>query len=73
VIGDPMYVGQSPKSAFNFEIVNRVGINTGIVNVLVAMALVPNTHGNYHIRSSYLIDEGDLDTRRRTMRLKWAK
>ena len=66
---EPTYVGQAPHHAENIEIIKRVRL-TETKFVLVALALTPNAYGNYNVRSSYLIDQTDLDSRRNSRRVK---
>jgi hypothetical protein len=70
-IEDPTYIGQAPHHGRNFELVKRISRGNGDY-VLVAIGLEPNKHGNYQVRSCYLIDERDIQARKSKKRLRLA-
>ena len=68
-IAAPSYIGQAPHHGGNFELVRRVHGLRGRV-LLVAVGLEPDGRGDYRVRSAYLIDEADVDSRRLRGRLR---
>jgi hypothetical protein len=69
VVTAPTFVGQAPHHGGNIELIGRIPMGDG-KSVLVAVGLTPNNFGNYNVRSSYVIDEKDLDNRKRSGRAK---
>ena len=67
-IEDPTYIGQAPHHGRNFELVRRIPQNRGNY-VLVAIGLEADSHGDYRVKSCYLIDESYVQTRRSKKRL----
>lgn len=68
-ISAPTYIGQAAHHPDNIEIIKRIRLPSA-TTILVALSLTRNEHGNYNVRSSYLIEEKDVDARRRARRLK---
>jgi len=68
-IAAPTFIGQDPSHGANFVLVKRVGLADGRA-VLVAIGLEPDGRGDYAIRSSYLISERAINTRRASGRLQ---
>lgn len=54
-IATPTFVGQAPGHGRNFEMIRRIGQPDGSV-VLVAISLEPDEHGDYSVRTSYLLE-----------------
>jgi hypothetical protein len=67
-IAAPTFIGQDPSHGGNFVLVKRV-LPDGR-GVLAAVALEPNSQGNYNVRTAYLIPQRTIDTRRAAGRLK---
>ena len=67
-IAAPTYIGQAPHHAENIELVKRVRGVQGWM-VLVAVSLEADKHGEYRVRSAYLIREAAVQERRVRRRL----
>lgn len=67
-IATPTFAGQAPSHSRNFELVTRFPTASAIV--LTAIRLTPNDQGNYHVTSAYLIEQKDVEARRRSGRLR---
>ena len=67
-ISDPSFIGQAPKRFGNFELVRRINHPDGKA-VLVAVGLEVDRHGEYRVRSCYLVTRDVVDNRRRAGRL----
>lgn len=72
VLTNPTFAGQAPHRADNIELIGRIPNGNG-QSVLIAIGLVQNKFGTYNVRSSYVIDERDLDSRRSTGRAKLVR
>jgi hypothetical protein len=68
-IATPTFVGQAPGHSRNFEMIRRIGRADGSV-VLVAIGLEPDDHGDYRVRTCYLLESDKVDERRRQGRLR---
>jgi hypothetical protein len=63
-IATPTFVGQAPGHSRNFEMIRRIGRADGSV-VLVAIGLEPDDHGDYRVRTCYLLESDKVNERRR--------
>ena len=69
VISDPSFLGQSPKHNDAIEVIRRLVIGQNQAIVLAAVSMETNQYRNYNVRSVYLIEQDDLDMRRRANRI----
>lgn len=68
IIMDPTFIGQSPRHARNIEFIKRILVqeqgDDGVVLrryvALAAVGLEPDEHGDYRVRSGYLVKEDDV-------------
>jgi hypothetical protein len=68
-IATPTFIGQAPEHGRNFEMIRRIGRADGSV-VLVAIGLEPDDHGDYSVRTCYLLEAFKVEERRRQGRLR---
>jgi hypothetical protein len=68
-IARPTFIGQAPGHSRNFEMIRRISRPDGSV-VLVAIGLQPDEHGDYSVRTCYLLEAGKVEARRRQGRLR---
>ncbi len=68
-VATPTFVGQAPEHGRNFEMIRRIGQLDGSV-VLVAIGLEPDDHGDYSVRSCYLLEAHKVEERRLAGRLR---
>lgn len=69
VVSAPTLIGEAPKKTRNFELHRRVNHPDGKV-VMAAISLEANAHGNYQMRTSYLVAGEVVDNRRLANRLR---
>lgn len=71
IISDPMYMGDDFKNPGKIEFVRRIpGISK---SALVALTVEKNEDGYYHVCSSYLITQSEVDKKRQKGILKNVK
>lgn len=71
ILRSPTYAGQDVRKGSGFYLVKRVDPAVeGRRHALVAIALEPNMHGTYNVKSAYLIKENDVEKRRQRGVLK---
>lgn len=69
IVLNPSYIGQSPRHGKNIEFIKRIAVQeadeSGAVlrryYILVAVGLEPDEHGDYRVRSGYVVKETDVN------------
>lgn len=70
LIPNPSFLGQSPHHSETIEIIKRFrGQGGEPLIALMALRITANKHGNYHLETTYLIEDKDLDARRSAKRI----
>lgn len=64
IIREPSMVGQDPQHGENFYLVKKVPENDGDGFSLIAIGLEVSKFGTYNVRTAYIINQDDVDTRR---------